>query len=246
MKRVSLILLLIVLCIVLCSCAINTYNYDHARRYTAGGATVTGRVEKVELNWISGSVYIGTHDGEGVIISETCNRRLDEEDELHWWLDGSTLRVQFAESGVRLSSNMNKSLTVLLPEGMELRVLDVNVVSADVVAEEMIADKIVVNSVSGNVELDAAYVAEVKADTVSGRLTLCFGSLPEEVKANTVSGDVNIIVPADVTVEVDTVSGDVSGSMPMERNGDRYTCGSGRCRIRVNTVSGDVQLDEAK
>lgn len=248
MKKTMTILLLLGLCAALCSCSVNMYSYSDSRRYTAGGTTVTGRVEALDVSWVDGGVTIGYHDGQGVILTEDCRRSLDADDELHWWLDGGTLRVKYASSGFRMGVNLDKELTVLLPAGMTLDSLKVDVVSADVTAEGISANTIRVNSVSGNVELNVDDAVEVKADTVSGNLLLRFSRLPKELKADTVSGDVTIVMPADAdaTVEFDTVSGSVGGSMPMEKDGRRYVCGSGQCRISINTVSGDMQLDAAK
>ena len=44
MKKTTVILLLIALILLLSCCSVNAYNYADSRRYTAGAATVTGRV----------------------------------------------------------------------------------------------------------------------------------------------------------------------------------------------------------
>ena len=65
--------------------------------------------------------------------------------------------------------------------------------------------------------------------------------------AGSVSGNVRISMPenAGFTADVDSVSGDISGTYPMQMNAkNRYIGGDGSCRISVNTVSGDIQLDK--
>lgn len=247
MKKSTVILLLIAVCLLLCCCSVNSYRYADSRRYTAGGANVNGRVESIDLSWIDGSVTVAYHKGDDVRLSEQCSRRLDREDELHWWLDGNTLYVKYAESGVRLAANLNKHLTVLLPEGMTLDKLMINTVSAEVDAEEITADMVDINTVSGDVKADVERVKSMKVNTVSGGVTLRFDREAEKLGVNTVSGNVEIALPAnaDVTATVETVSGNVNGDLPMIRDGNDYTLGNGRYDINVDTVSGNVRVDTA-
>lgn len=267
MKKPIMILLLIALCLLLSCCSINAYKYPDSRRYTAGAANVNGRIENIDVSWIDGSVTIAYHSGNDVRLSETSDRNLDREDELHWWLDGDTLYVKYAESGIHLTRSLNKRLTVLLPEGMKLDTLKINGVSADVEAEAIAADAVEVNNVSGGVRMDVIRAKTVKVDTVSGvvemgadnvttmkvntvsgRVELRFAREAEDLSVNTVSGNVEITLPrnADVTAKIHTVSGSVNSDLPMNRDGKSYTCGNGRYDIDVETVSGNVRFDEAK
>jgi len=266
MKKTTLIVLLLILCGLLCCCSVNAYTYPDGNRYTAGGAAVTGRVEKLDVSWIDGSVTIAYHDGSDVRLSESSARHLDKKDELRWWLNGGTLYVKYAESGFHLSTNLNKELTVLLPRDMQLDTLAINAVSANVRAEAAV-ERFTLNTVSGNVVADASRMESVKADavsgnvtleavcaehvtvnTVSGDVTLRCARAPRTVTADAVSGNVTIALPEDAgcTADMHTVSGRIRGSLDLTRNGDRYTCGDGYCRIDVETVSGDVCLDALK
>ena len=267
MKKTTVILLLIALCLLLSCCSVNAYKYPDSRRYTAGAANVNGRIENIDLSRIDGSVTIAYHSGNDVRLSETSDRNLDREDELHWWLDGDTLYVKYAESGIRLTRSLNKRLTVLLPEGMKLDTLKINGVSCDVDAEGIVTDAVEVNtvsggvrmedlraktvkvdSVSGSVDVDVDQVTTMKVNTVSGRVALRFDREAEDLSVNTVSGNVEITLPrnADVTAKIHTVSGSVTSDLPMNRDGKSYTCGGGRYDIDVETVSGNVRFDEAK
>lgn len=267
MKKSTVILLLIALCMLLSCCSVNACKYADSHRYTAGAADVSGHIAHIDLSWIDGSVTIGYHSGSDVRLAETSDRRLDEEDELHWWLDGDTLYVKYAESGIHLTRSLNKHLTVLLPEGVALDTLKINGVSSDIVAEGVVADVLTVNNVSGgvrmadlraksvtvdtvsgDVEMGVDQVTSMKVNTVSGCASLRFAREAEEVSVNTVSGNVEIALPhnADVTAKIHTVSGSVGGDLPMTRDGKSYTCGSGRYDINVETVSGNVRFNEAK
>ena len=98
-----------------CSCGTNI-TYKNAEKYSVGGSTVTG-VARLEIGWLDGSVAIGTHDGEGVIFSETASRELGDADKLRYWLNGDKLYLQYARAGRVNLKNLNKELTVLLPAG---------------------------------------------------------------------------------------------------------------------------------
>lgn len=248
MKKPTVILLLIALCLLLSCCSVNAYHYSDSRRYTAGAAEVSGRIENIDVSWIDGSVTIAYHSGNDVCLRETSDRRLDRDDELHWWLDGDTLYIKYAESGFRLGVNLNKNLTVLLPEGMKLDTLKINGVSADVEADEIVAETVDVNTVSGDVQMDVVRVQNMTVNTVSGNTTLRFDREAEALDVNTVSGNVELVLPenADVTVKVNTVSGNVAGELPVARDGKDYTFGNGRYDIGVGTVSGNVRVDVAK
>lgn len=191
---------------------------------------------------------IGCHDGSDVLLSERSGKVLDGASELRWWLDGDTLYVKYAESGFSLSGNLNKALTVLLPRGLALDTLKVNVVSSDVTATDVTAARFELDTVSGDVQVDAADMENVETDTVSGDVTLRFAHAPESVEVDSVSGDVSVGLPegAGCTLDTDTVSGNVRTGLQMELRDGRYMYRDGSCRISVETVSGDIRLDALK
>lgn len=273
MKKSTRILLIIGLILLLGGCAsrgstglsIGGYSYDDASRYTRGGATIRDGVKRLDISWIAGEVEIVYHRGSGVILSETASKRLSDDEELHWYLDGDTLRIKYAASGYRGGIvDPGKRLTVQLPEDVRLSDVTVNAVSARVYAEDLAAenvridsvsgrvvlhecsaDDVTVGSVSGAVEVYALQLKKLTATSVSGSQTLQMSCVPESIRAEAVSGSVTICLPenAGFTANADSVSGSVKGSMPMTRSGDRYTAGNGECRISVETVSGGIRFD---
>lgn len=256
MKKKLLILLLIVLIVCLLAVtvavrggsihgiSIGGYTYDHAERYNAGDAQLSGRVSELDVSWIAGGVNIDVHSGSDVRLSETADRALKEDEMLRWWLDGEKLCVKYAASGFRGSDMLNKQLTILLPEGWLLDEADINVVSADVQAEGLAADVVRMNSVSGDVYAVAQSARKISISTVSGNATV-EAAQPEKLEVSTVSGDAHICLPEDTgfTADVSTISGSVSGTLPMQRQDGRYISGDGHCRIDISTVSGDVKMD---
>lgn len=271
MKKPALILLLMILCLLLCSCtsngiSIGGYTYDDHARYTAGGASISGKVEELDISWVEGKVSIAYHDGDEIVLSETAGRKLAQDEELRWWLDGSKLYVKYAASGFNGTEQLDKQLNVLLPVELKLDKATASVVSAGIQTGALAADtinlqtvsgsidaavkaagKLNISAVSGEVSVQVDQLNELEATTVSGALLLRFANVPEKIQANGVSGSVSIRLPenAGFTAEVESVSGDVSGSLPMVSQGeDRYVGGDGQCRISVSTISGDVRLDK--
>ena len=127
-------------------------SYPNADQYTVGNTTVTKPVNNLYVDWTSGRVNIEYHDGTGVIVSETANRDLSEDDKLRWWLDGDTLRIRFAKPGFRISVNLDKHLTVSLPKGTVLKSADIGTTSGDVFTPALAADDIRLGSISGSID----------------------------------------------------------------------------------------------
>ena len=247
MKKKTLILLLIALCLVLCSCGFRAGTYS-AWGYNVGEGHVADRVKNVEINWVDGSVQVAYHGSDEIAFSETSQRRVGKDGELRWKVDGDTLRIEYAAPGFRSWFSPEKDLTLMLPESLTLDALKINVVSAQVWGSGLKVDgEARVQSVSGDVQLGFADApGKVDADTVSGDMELRFAQTPETITGNAVSGDMIIYLPrnAGFTAEVDSVSGRVEGDLPVEKlDKDRYTCGDGACSISLDSVSGDVRFN---
>lgn len=246
MKKAAIIIVIVAVCLALTIGSLKRYNYADGDKYTAGGTRITDEVKDIEINWVDGKVSVVPYDGDDIILSEEADRNLTEKKKMHWRLDGKTLRVQYAGSGALRVTNMQKELTVMLPESLLLDDVKVIVVSAGVEAEGLNADKLEITTVSGDVKAACRRMNKVEAVTVSGELYLQFVNAPEKIDVESVSGNVSICLPeaAGFKLEMDSVSGDVSSEFSLERkDDDEYAYGDERCDIDVNTVSGNVWLD---
>ena len=218
-----------------CSCGTNI-TYKNAEKYSVGGSTVTG-VARLEIGWLDGSVTIGTHDGEGVIFSETASRELGDADKLRYWLNGDKLYLQYARAGRVNLKNLNKELTVLLPAGTELLSLEINGVSADIVCGggggDFSCRQAEIASISGNLSVRLlSSGGTLELESVSGRITAETVGQFERLKAESTSGDVRMTASALREFEISTVSGDIE-----------LVLLSGEPREgQVETVSGAVSL----
>lgn len=125
----------------------------------------------------------------------------------------------------------------------------INTASGDVAVFVTDADTLKVNTASGQVIADVYQVDEVKANTASGAVVMQFAQMPDRINADSVSGNVTFHLPVDggFTADVDTLSGAVRGGLDVKQRGDEeYVYGNGKCRIEVDTVSGNVVFDENK
>lgn len=248
-KGWAVIFIIVVVALALTIGNLKTYKYADSDEYVAGGTHISDAVKDIEINWVAGKVNIVTYDGDDIVLSEESNRTISEKNKMRWQLDGKTLRVQYAQSGLFRVNNISKDLTVKLPKSLSLDDVNITVVSAGVDAEIPDADKLKIVTVSGEVAVDCERINEVKADAVSGGVVLRFERVPEKIEAESVSGNVKIVLPEDAgfKVEFDSVSGSVNSVFPMERkSNDEYICGDERCEIDVDTVSGSLELDELK
>lgn len=213
------------------SLGLSGINYEHPEKYTVGGAAFTDKVEKVEIHWLSGSVTVTGHRGNEIRFSETANRNLTNDLSMHYWLDGSTLRIQFCRSGKWNLNGLEKELTLQLPERL-LESLEVDTVSARVNLEDLKMEDLELDTVSGAVRLRDCQVSDrARVDTTSGFVKAALTGALREWKADTVSGSVELIVPEVKAFDVNTTSGSVS-----------LTAESAPKDLDVDSVSGSVTL----
>lgn len=238
-KSASLVLSLTLCALLLSGCGLHIrpslglsgINYEHPEKYTVGGAAFTDKVEKVEIHWLSGSVTVTGHRGNEIRFSETANRNLTNDLSMHYWLDGSTLRIQFCRSGKWNLNGLEKELTLQLPERL-LESLEVDTVSARVNLEDLKMEDLELDTVSGAVRLRDCQVSDrARVDTTSGFVKAALTGALREWKADTVSGSVELIVPEVKAFDVNTTSGSVS-----------LTAESAPKDLDVDSVSGSVTL----
>ena len=241
MKKAIVCILVLVLCTtLLCGCrlsfrpfsGLSSIRYDDAAQYTAGGASLSGPVTRVEIEWISGSVTVACHKENTVSFSETASRTMPDDLAVHYWLDGTTLRIKFCRSGAWSLGWLEKDLTVLLPESLALEELKIDSVSAPVTVEAACAETMTLNTVSGDVRAtDCAVTRRMRLDTTSGEIAAVLAESLEQMEVDTVSGRVEIGAPRIGDFDADTTSGSVL-----------LTAAAAPEELDVDTVSGSVTL----
>ena len=102
-------------------------------------------------------------------------------------------------------------------------------------------------TVSGSVRLRAPQITALDVATTSGDVTIDAG-LDEGIthSLTSVSGDVRLATDSEVTIDFQSVAGDIRVSAPHRIEGSRgrrtAVVGSGRVRVAVRTLSGDVKV----
>ena len=145
-----------------------------------------------------------------------------------------------------------------------LRKVVVETISGEVDLSSVYADELDISTTSGYVFGDA-HCIDVEAETISGTIQLNTWENTETVDISTTSGDVwcnmsntairsisvdttsgyvSLSIPWDIgfTLEYSTVSGSLTNSFDMLKQDGKYFYNGGGCEIKVDTVSGDLDI----
>ena len=131
--------------------------------------------------------------------------------------------------------------------GSEGGAVTIETMSGDALVDARAPLALTCRTVSGSVKVHAPAVQSLDVATTSGDVTI---EAPLEEGGThsvvSVSGDVRLITSSEVTVELQTITGDIKASMPHRAEGGRsrrtVVVGSGRVRVGVKTMSGDVRI----
>ena len=208
--------------IALCVCCVSIggrailsgFRYDNADKYTAGGAVIDGDVKKLDIHWTDGAVVFVERAGDGIELSETAQKTISGNAQLRWWLDGDTLRVQYAKKGFFTLTSLNKTLTVALPQGMALEDVRVDATSADVKAPGLTADAVAMDLTSGDLDLELTGPAQsVALSGTSGDLHATLQSA-KTVSVGTTSGAIRLdLADSADSVALSSTSGDIGANV---------------------------------
>ena len=126
--------------------------------------------------------------------------------------------------------------------------LDLDTVSGAITGTNLIVPLINIETVSGAISL-AGQIGQGSVDTTSGDVTLCSDFPFESLDLETVSGDVTLICPLNpqndgCRIVFESVSGDIESELPLKKNGNNYTFGSGKFIYNFDGVSGDLIIRE--
>ena len=224
-KMISILLTLTLLAGSFGCIAIRTVTkYANADKFTAGAFTYEAdKVQAIHVDWAAGGITLT--NGTGTLsVSESGGAALSTSEQLHWWLDGTTLYIKYCESGYsHLIQSKDKQLSLELPENVDLKIniasgrikanaltvrtLNLDTASGGVEIGELYAKETIINSASGGIGIGTA-VAEntFDVDTASGGLTVSRLSA-KTVKIDTASGGVTLGLDAVDTVKIDAASG---------------------------------------
>lgn len=252
-KKLLIVALLMAQAMLLCGCSsVITMGYPNAGKYSAGSAQIAGTVENLEIDWVDGSVTFQYDKQNQISISETSHKALNENETVHWWLDGATLRIHYGASGVQHFDNLQKRLTVTLPEGIQLKNIRVAASSADVSADPLYADHQNLSVTSGSIQGKYA-ASDVSLSSTSGDMHITAAG--NEIKLNCTSGSMDAVIERAGKLNANATSGDmriqgkdVSKAILHSTSGKIDVSFLQTEELEMKTTSGGVlaQIEEAK
>lgn len=244
MRKIKMAVLLMAvagmaLCLTGCQMSINAgssnlfdISYADSEKYISGAAELSETVEYIEISWPVGSVMVKPHDSGKVSFSEESDKELTDDSRLRYWLDGTTLHIQFCRTGKWRLDDMEKDLTVLVPENPALTELEVNSISATLCLDGLQMDRLTIGTTSGDMRLVGCAVAKrASVSTISGELEAEFAQPLEEFSGDSTSGTFRISAPAIENFSSSSISGPVGLSVEEAPK-----------TLDIQTTSGNIDL----
>lgn len=258
MTRDKIIKIAMVVCAVVVACAViinvtdlfgnggSLFSYANAEKYTAGDTELSGNIKKLEINWTSGKVNIAYHAEDTVTVKETADKSLEDKQKLRWWLDGDTLRIQYAKSSINIGWNLKKELTVTLPEGMKLEEAKIALTSGALAAPDLKAEKVELGITSGSIDASAeAKTAAVNA--TSGKVMFRLKGDADRLTVHSTSGQLNLEAEKVKEVQAGSTSGKMelrveeAGTVSAESTSASILADVKKAdKLRISTTSGPV------
>ena len=224
--------------------------YSDAEKYTAGEAVIQDQVKNLDIHWINGQVNVAYHKENTIELKETSNKEITADLQLRWWVDGDTLRVQYAKSGFRTGSlnNQVKQLTITLPEGALFGNVSIDATSADLNVPSLKADSLSVDVTSGNINVSGE-IKNLTAGATSGDMVLELTAQAKSIRTDATSGNVQIAAPGAEEIRTSSTSGDVKISAgTVKEVHTSSTSGSIECALEgfgvvdIDATSGNITL----
>lgn len=215
--------------------------YKDSDKYISGNFTYdSANIKKVEVSWVYGNVNVSCGEGE-LNVYET-GEDIDEDEKLHYYIDGDTLKVQFCKPGYSMDTSgfgkVTKDLFIAVPTGAEL---SFNTTSANVTADEITAKSLKLKTVSGGVDINSLRTeGDAELNTTSGKITV-----PEcgvkNLKVKTVSGDVSIDGISAADIDYNSTSGSGVFGFVSVKEMESVTV-SGNVTIKLNGSGASVVM----
>ena len=223
--------------------------YANAEMYSVGPATLEDAVENLDIHWIDGSVNIEYHAENTVVLSETSKKDIPEDLKLRWWLDGTTLRIQYGKSGIWRTKNLQKALTLTLPEGFSLDAAEIHSTSADVIVPSMDANSLLVESTSGDMNVAASAVT-ISVVSTSGDIRVRQSGSADSVALSATSGEIVAELEDVATLTTASNSGNIDLTQTGKSDALRLESTSGEIHATLNDIgqcsvkstSGDIRV----
>ena len=240
-------------------------NGEHTVMY---GSTYSGDpnvIKNININWAAGSITIVRGREKNITISESEIK--DQRYAMQITEIGNTVTIDYCDDmnslfGFGKRKPDAKDLVIYVPAHWDCRSLEIDAASASVEVRDLtigevdfdgasavcnfencIIDDLEVDTASGDVTFSGT-LKQLQFDAASASFTASFDNVPDRIDMDTMSGDLDIFLPEKCGFEVslDALSGDFFSEFNVTQVDDTYIYGDQHCRIRVNAMSGDVNI----
>ena len=207
-------------------------------------------VDKIVVNWLSGSVVIQGADVNEISFSESADRQLDENSALVYRIENGTLYIDYCQEknvvgifgdGFDMPA---KELKITVP--LEMMFISVDTTSADVTLNGVELERLSIDTTSGRIDTRDVGADSARLGSTSGDIDFNGGA--EEFYANTTSGEITFSGSAG-EFDAESTSGDISfvgsakGFSADTTSGSVFSDFTGLpADLEAETVSGDVTL----
>lgn len=232
------------------------------------GVVGTEGIRQLEIEWAAGAITIqpGAQTQEIRFWDDYSG---DDKYLLSYSISDGKLKIQYCQEewedisfGIHPGGPPKKNLTVAIPENWFCENLEIEAASAKLEVHKLNFGNVEIDSASGAIGFENCSVDSLDVDTASGDLIFsgslnqldCSGvsasivmnlsNVPRKVDVDTASGNVDIVLPvnAGFTVKMDALSGKFRSEFEYHESNGRYVCGDGACNIRVDAMSGNVNI----
>ena len=184
------------------------FSYANSDKYTAGDAEINQPVHNLTIDWASGKVDILYHNKNTVILSEKSKKTISPEMQMRWWLDGDTLRIQYAKPGIHLNQNLQKELTVTLPKDILLDDVNINATSGILTIPILEATRLSTTITAGEI-FATVKAQDISCQATSGEIYMKVLEDTEEISASATSGNITIEAEGCETLQASSTSGSI-------------------------------------
>lgn len=179
----------------------------------------TEDIEKVDLNWESGLIRIGTHDGDDIKLIERAVKDLEKYDKMTYEVEDGVLNI---DSSIEKKWNLfsfifnseQKIIDLKLPKDKPelLKDIIINSESADIVADGFSVENFKAGLSSGNVDVEKSKMNSCNISVTSGDVNLNEIEAYSEkeiilIKAKSTSGNVKVYGCDAKIIDIESTSG---------------------------------------
>lgn len=208
--RITALFIFITVLTTLSSCSFGqSFYYSDSEKYSVGNTEITKEIKDIIIDWTSGNINVVSYEENTIKIEEDTDTT-NEKMQLHWYVDGMTLKVKYAESGnFDITSIKKKDLTLSIPKKVSLDSLEINAGSADITCGDIYIEDLTVTTGSGSVTANSI-TENYDISTGSGATVITAENEADEIKVLSASGAVNIYLSTADVLNIDSASGEIN------------------------------------